>query len=1136
MDDYNKLITDNFKNEINRMVIQVSFPSLNIRHQALLLTYLLDIIEVIIIKFGFMKDPSILEQQLRQNNYRDTQGLLLMLLPFIKDDELNTNKRRLSDLNNLYIEKTEESIKDINKGQPNYRYSNLQYGRCKRNNGIASEINFEEEHLLHNLILLKDTIQRVSNKLYINWIDIRPLKDFSILQKKTQDILDQNLLNYWEPTDNEKNAYKKYYDGLFVGDIYNTIANNFYENIKNIKWMIYDVTISQETFQIFFPLLGEIFDLTELINDIPWNRLTTENRDKFKSDWSDFMNSVFDNRPYKSKNNNALKYVLEKMLIFFDKYYTLKNEAIAERNYIPLPQEKEEEGDEKLDQDKEEEMIIKDSDLKVTAKSLQAQDIYQFIFFAITKFKKTYYAGQVIEKNPNNKWYFSDTSIRSKENLSLKNIYNFSKSLTHYITNINGKNRYLPYPRQWNSLEKKDKDEILKRLNADGDVTSWFNIGRYLKFIRGITGQEAIEMNNSIYLVIKQRLIAVVLGEMERSGVLSIFIPDRRITDRTNYNTNQDIMEREVKNNLAKLIIQNSELRKTWDNSNYFLTGDNYKNLTVDGKPYLDFLVDENSYMWYITYAMDWVSQINFFHHYLNNRIIYVTGATGVGKSTQIPKLSLYALKMIDYKMDGKIVCTQPRIPPTESTARQVSIQMGVPIEEKNDLLKKTISTGNTIIQYKHKMKSHLSDRQPYFLRVVTDGTLYQSLKSNPLLKKRLYNSKIGKTSMAEKNLFDIVMVDEAHEHNKNMDLILTIMKYSTYYNNNIKLIILSATLEEDEPIYRRYYRDINDNRMLPFDLFIVEKTIDRINVDRRMHISPPGETTRYPILDIFDPDTDGIELILKVANSRRGHILFFQPGVKLIRESVEKLNKVLPPNVIALAYYSEMSGEKKRFIETLDEEKVRRLTIPRNIPFDTSQEDLSISKVAPGTYNKVVIVATNIAEASITINSLGTVIDTGKQKLEVYDYKMRAGNLITTAISESSRLQRRGRVGRRSPGTVYYLYKKSAMVFNKIQYNISISDISENLLDLLRNDCNEKKQFDETLNPNIENSALMNLRWNIIPDFIKSHYFYKHKFFNYFGKRSHYDYQNATSTTLKSKTCLEIISDGTNWLQINGQ
>ena len=74
----------------------------------------------------------------------------------------------------------------------------------------------------------------------------------------------------------------------------------------------------------------------------------------------------------------------------------------------------------------------------------------------------------------------------------------------------------------------------------------------------------------------------------------------------------------------------------------------------------------------YTFYGNDYVSQLNIFNHYINHQIIYVTGGTGTGKSTQVPKLLMYMLKMYDYNNVGKTICTQPRISPTEGVMLNV--------------------------------------------------------------------------------------------------------------------------------------------------------------------------------------------------------------------------------------------------------------------------------------------------------------------------------------------------------------------------------------------------------------------------------------------------------------------------------
>src|SRR6185437_12737887 len=138
------------------------------------------------------------------------------------------------------------------------------------------------------------------------------------------------------------------------------------------------------------------------------------------------------------------------------------------------------------------------------------------------------------------------------------------------------------------------------------------------------------------------------------------------------------------------------------------------------------------------------------------------------------------------------------------------------------------------------------SEKVNSFIKVVTDGTFMEEIRGNPILKRRIFDE------YSQENLYDVIMIDESHEHNLNMDLILTLLKYAIYYNNSLKLVIMSATMDEDESILNSYYRDINDNRIYPWSFELSEKKLDRINVGRRLHIAPIGEGTKFKIKEQY--------------------------------------------------------------------------------------------------------------------------------------------------------------------------------------------------------------------------------------------------------------------------------------------
>ncbi len=167
----------------------------------------------------------------------------------------------------------------------------------------------------------------------------------------------------------------------------------------------------------------------------------------------------------------------------------------------------------------------------------------------------------------------------------------------------------------------------------------------------------------------------------------------------------------------------------------------------------------------------------------------------------------------------GSVCITQPRINAVLNISLRISKEIGYPIKIKQ------INTYNGYIQYQTKADKHIVKSQLYQIKIITDGILYEELSANILLKEtanqsfeQLNNFEVEKKSaILLKNLYNTIIIDESHEHNKNMDLIITLINISLKLNITVKLIIMSATLDYDEKIFRRFFKYIDDDFTLPF-------------------------------------------------------------------------------------------------------------------------------------------------------------------------------------------------------------------------------------------------------------------------------------------------------------------------------
>lgn len=229
---------------------------------------------------------------------------------------------------------------------------------------------------------------------------------------------------------------------------------------------------------------------------------------------------------------------------------------------------------------------------------------------------------------------------------------------------------------------------------------------------------------------------------------------------------------------------------------------------------------------------------------------------------------------------------------------------------------------------------------------------------------------------------YSVIMLDEAHERTMHTDVLCGLLKDLVKRRKDLRLIVTSATLDAEK--FSGYFFDCNS-------------------------FTIPGRTFPVEILWAKQPESDYLDAavitVMQIhSTTREGDILLFLTGQEEIDTACQILYermKGFPPNVpklIVLPVYSALPSHMQTRI------------------FDA----------APPLARKVVV-ATNIAEASLTIDGIRFVVDPGFAKQNVYNPKLGLDSLVITPISQASAKQRAGRAGRTGPGQCYRLYTKSA-------------------------------------------------------------------------------------------------------------
>jgi ATP-dependent helicase HrpA len=320
------------------------------------------------------------------------------------------------------------------------------------------------------------------------------------------------------------------------------------------------------------------------------------------------------------------------------------------------------------------------------------------------------------------------------------------------------------------------------------------------------------------------------------------------------------------------------------------------------------------------------------------HQVVIVAGATGSGKTTQLPKIAL------ELGRGGKrqIGVTQPRRIAATSVAARVASELGCELGRE--------------VGYQIRFEDRTS--RETWVKFMTDGILLAELQSDRLL-----------------DAYDTLIVDEAHERSLTIDFILGWLKRILPERPDLKVVISSATIETER--FSGFFGDAPviqvEGRTFPVEV---------------LYEPPPPE------MDLPDAVADAVANVTSL--DPRGDVLVFLPGEREIRESEQALVARKLRHTVVQPLYSRLSAADQ-------------------------------AKVFASIPQRRVILATNVAETSLTIPGIVYVIDTGVARLSRYDPRTGTTRLQIEAISKASADQRKGRCGRVREGICVRLFDEQS-------------------------------------------------------------------------------------------------------------
>ena len=354
------------------------------------------------------------------------------------------------------------------------------------------------------------------------------------------------------------------------------------------------------------------------------------------------------------------------------------------------------------------------------------------------------------------------------------------------------------------------------------------------------------------------------------------------------------------------------------------------------------------------------------------HQVIIVCGETGSGKTTQLPKIALSIGRgKLNYPPGQRaklIGHTQPRRIAASSVAKRIA-------EE----LKTTLGD---VVGYKVRFQDRLS--RDASVKLMTDGILLAETQTDPLL-----------------NAYDTIIIDEAHERSLNIDFLLGYLRQLLPRRPDLKVVITSATIDAQRfadyfaavPSALRPGSDSEPRGVagLPVPAPVIMVSGRMFPVEQRYR--PYEESRDY---DLNDAIADAVDELWLSPHSA-GDILVFLPGEREIREATDHLRKHLSHQPL------------NRNAEVL----------PLFARLSPAEQD----QIFAGHTGRRIVLATNVAETSLTVPGIRYVVDAGTARVKRYSFRNKVEQLLVEPISQAAANQRAGRCGRVADGICIRLY-----------------------------------------------------------------------------------------------------------------